>query len=204
MPWPMIHFSIAYRYSDYKPTPSLLLGSVAPDAVLVRELDKIGKLKSHLYKDFGKVPNNDVYVDFIRQNTTNSFDEDYKLFLFGYISHILTDIMWVNFKKKLSNHNESLKEQLWQEENQMDFILYRNSTWSNRLVKEIMKSPIYEIKGLYTGTELNLWRKNIFRWLDGPENEPNTMNIYITESRVETFINQMTEELKGLYQELFK
>jgi len=204
MPWPMIHFSIAYRYSDYNPTPSLLLGSVAPDAVLVRERDKAGKLKSHLYNDLGKVPNIDVYVDFIRQNTINSFDEDYKLFLFGYISHVYTDIMWGNFKKEVSDHDKSLKEQLWQEENQMDFYLYRNSTWSDSLVKEIMRSPIYEIKGIYTGTELNLWRKNIFRWLDGPENEPNIMNIYITESRVETFINQMTEELKGLYQELLK
>jgi len=65
MPWPMIHFSIAYRYSDYKPKPSLLLGSVAPDAVLVRERDKAGKLKPHLYNDLGKVPNFDVYADFL-------------------------------------------------------------------------------------------------------------------------------------------
>jgi len=200
----MIHFSIAYRYSDYKPKPSLLLGSVAPDAVLVRERDKAGKLKSHLYNDLGRVPNIDVYADFIRQNTVNSFDEDYKLFLFGYISHVHTDIMWGKFKKEVSDHNESLKEQLWQEENQMDFMLYRNSTGSDSLVKEIMSSPIYEIKGIYTGPELDLWRKNIFKWLDDPDNEPNIMNIYITESRVETFINQMTEELKGLYQELFK
>jgi hypothetical protein len=51
---------------------------------------------------------------------------------------------------------------------------------------------------MYKLDQLNIWRSNIFRWLDDPNNEPRISNTYIVESRVEQFIETMVGELKEL------
>lgn len=82
MPWPIIHFAIAYRF---RPTPAFLLGSVAPDAVLVKKEVYEAKVKSHL----GRNPTIHDYLEFLKSNVNkNKFPDDHFDFFLGYIAHI--------------------------------------------------------------------------------------------------------------------
>jgi len=54
MPWPIVHFSIAFRMFGGPPQGDFLLGSIAPDAVQFRE-DKLSKAKSHLRNRTGYI-----------------------------------------------------------------------------------------------------------------------------------------------------
>ncbi|MDP5275664.1 hypothetical protein [Chengkuizengella axinellae] len=198
MPWPMTHFSVAFQYLEH-PDPAFLLGSIAPDAVLVRDNDIKGKVKSHL----GKNPNIEDYFNFIRINKGDEIiDQQYSQFLLGYIAHIFVDLKWAELKLKISNHDVSLKDRLWQEENQMDFHLYRTVEWKNQLVKDIKNSPLLQLDGLYEINELEKWRHKIFEWLENPNHEPKIQNEYITMDRVDSFVKQSTEDLKELFHEL--
>ncbi|MFS1513249.1 zinc dependent phospholipase C family protein [Chengkuizengella sp. SCS-71B] len=195
----MIHFTIAYKYYNGRPEPSFLLGSVAPDAVLVRKKDTEGKIKSHL----GRSLETDDYLNFMKSNyITNIKDRNYFNFLLGYIAHVFVDLKWADLKHQISYHDRSLKEQIWQEENQMDFHLYQNVDWREELVEAIKVSPIYELDQMYTLNELDEWRCKIFAWLDDSNNEPKIENEYITIDRVESFIKQVTKELSELIEEL--
>jgi hypothetical protein len=198
MPWPMIHFSIAYQLFE-NPTPIFLLGSIAPDAVLVRGNDKEGKLRSHL----GRHSETEDFLEFIRGNIISAeVDGNYSQFLLGYIAHIYADLKWSIIKKSISGHDHSLREQLWQEENQTDFNIYKDISWKGQLKSDIMRSPLYDLKGIYTSSELDRWRSSIFEWLDQVENEPKIKNQFLTIERIENFIMQTSEELKELLKNL--
>ncbi|TCZ69298.1 hypothetical protein E0485_23955 [Paenibacillus albiflavus] len=201
MPWPMIHFAIANRYHHNQPKPAYLLGCVAPDAVLVRKDVQEGKEKSHL----GRNPSIDEFLAFLNANVdVGRFPDDHIDFFLGYIAHIYVDLAWSKLKNIISNNDRNFRNRLWQEENQMEFYMYRNEQITKQLVKDIMISPLYEVQGIFDKSELDIWRKSIFEWLGREENEPKILNKYITSTVVEEFIEQMTEDLKGLDQTLLK
>ncbi|XEC97592.1 zinc dependent phospholipase C family protein [Paenibacillus tarimensis] len=193
----MIHFSIAYRLYNNYPSASFVLGSVAPDAVLVRHNDKSGKLKSHLVRGSGQHPEIQDLIDFVKTNLTDH-NNDRRDFLFGYASHIYADLKWVELKNEVSNHDGSLRRLLWQEENQLDYLLYRSIAWTDRLKADIMRSPLFEVEGLYRIDELDKWRNRIFEWLDDPSNEPGIVNTYIEESMADRFIGNIAREISEL------
>src|SRR5690606_7824054 len=106
----------------------------APDAVMVREKDTESKIASHL----GRHPDISVYLEFLRMNArVAKLEDDHLQFLRGYIAHIHADMKWSEYKKFISNGDYSLRGQLWQEENQMDFYLYRNMDWVNKACSDV-------------------------------------------------------------------
>jgi len=203
MPWPMVHFSIGFELFNNCPSPAFLLGSIAPDVVLVREQDEADKGKSHL-SETGEPASINVLEDFFRECTGLNNNEEYKQFIFGYISHIYADIKWVYRKREISQESyKNLRELLWQEENQIDFDLYGAVSWRNEIFNTITEATTFEIDDIYTTTELNLWRRQLFRWLDNKDNDPQIVPVYLTRFVVEEFIKTTSEELKNLYSKLY-
>jgi hypothetical protein len=89
MPFPMIHFSIANKMFKYQPHPSFLLGSIAPDAILVREkYNKVDKDRSHLEMLKEYRVNLETLIQFYKDTSFSKRDVEYQQFLLGYVSHI--------------------------------------------------------------------------------------------------------------------
>jgi len=86
----------------------------------------------------------------------------------------------------------------------MDFDMYRKELGVLQLEFDIMRAPLYEAQGIYDNYELDTWRKSIFDWLSREENEPKIINKYITTTIIEEFIQQMTEDLKRVEQDLIR
>jgi hypothetical protein len=82
-----------------------------------------------------------------------------------------------------------------QEENQFDFNLYNKVNWKEHVRSALLQAPIFEIKHLYLGYELDQFRKQIFTWLENPTNEPKITPKIITDNEVDEFISVVSNEL---------
>jgi hypothetical protein len=188
MPWPMIHFSIAYRMFGGNPDNDFLLGSIAPDAVQFRE----NKAISHLHNSRGNPPDWSGLIDFYKARVNIYKDDAYKMFLLGYISHIIADDLWVKYKREISGSDKSILEQIWIEENQYDFNLKRTASWRDLVESQVTTATLYQLNGIYSLNELDKWRHELFIWLKEPQNEPLIDNQYLKESIVGEFIDETT------------
>lgn len=196
MPWPMLHFSIAFKMFDGNPPPPFLLGSIAPDAIHARLDDRSAKAKSHLHGCTGSSPNWDGLSDFYMSRIDDFKDEENKLFMQGYVGHIIADHLWGRYKREISGSDKTLLEKLWQEENLYDFILYRTASWHADIEEKVNTSKLFELPGIYESAELELWRRQVFKWLHTPGNEPRIHNQYLHSSNVERFIDAAALEIK--------
>jgi len=188
MPWPMIHFTIAYRMFDGHPHQDFLLGSIAPDAVHFSS-DKSAKVISHLHNTRGNSPDWSGLIDFY-DNRINDFKGDsYKMFILGYLSHIIADNLWGEYKHELSSSDKSVLGAIWIEENQYDFNLMRTVPWRDVVESQVTTATLYELSGIYNLNELDIWRRQLFVWLQEPLNEPLINNHYLLESNIGTFID---------------
>ncbi|MDQ0899311.1 zinc dependent phospholipase C family protein [Paenibacillus sp. V4I7] len=179
MLWPMIHFSIAYRMFDGYPNKDFLLGSIAPDAVQFRESDKSSKAIAHLHNSRGNYPDWSGLIDFYKAKVNIYRDDTYKMFLLGYISHIIADDLWVKYKREISGSDKSILEKIWIEENQYDFNLKRTTPWRDLVESQVITATLYELSGIYNLNELDKWRRQLFIWLQEPQNGPLIDNQYL-------------------------
>ncbi|MCS7462561.1 zinc dependent phospholipase C family protein [Paenibacillus doosanensis] len=194
MPWPMIHFSIAFQMFGGHPPHDFFLGSIAPDAVQFRE-DKLSKAKSHLRDGMGSYPEWPGLIDFYDNRVQYDKDAGYTMFLLGYLSHIIADDLWGKYKRKISNQNKNVLQAIWNEENKYDFHLKRTVLWRDVIEQQVVGAALYELVDLYTLEELDTWRRKLFMWLKNPENEPSFDNQYLKDSNVRVFIDETADEI---------
>lgn len=194
MPWPMLHFSIAYRMFDGHPQHEFLLGSIAPDAVQFRE-DQLSKAKSHLRDCMGSYPDWPGLIDFYHRRLHDYKDDKYEMFLLGYLSHIMADDLWAAYKRRISNEDKSVLQLIWNEENKYDFHLKQTVPWRDVIERQVAGAELYEIAGLYTSEELDIWRRKLFIWLETPENEPLIENQYLNDANVGGFVDEAAVEI---------
>lgn len=196
MPLPMVHLSTAikvYEKLNIKPSPQLLLGSLAPDAIhmrknTVREDKSITHLtdKPHLDK-FERVKS-------MYELYKNSKDSE---LIKGYCIHLLTDYLWnniimVSFEKNIPEDilPEDRRALYYLETDQIDFNLYRNMDWRPQVWRELQEVSITDITSLLTGEEISLWRDRVINWFDKLKQEPKIAPKYITDSMVDAFIDK--------------
>jgi hypothetical protein len=72
---------------------------------------------------------------------------------------------------------------------QYDFNLKRTVPWRDVIENQVTTAKLYELSGLYNINELDIWRRQLFDWLQEPQNEPLINNHYLLESNVGTFID---------------
>jgi hypothetical protein len=136
MPLPMVHMSITvniFRNKGLEVDPQFLLGSISPDAIHMREnTTREDKGKTHFYmQKYTSVE--DLFENELRPffDPLRSDDQRF-MFAKGYISHVLTDLLWLhtvygNFRKKITeDHIEDDRTLYYMETDQIDFNLFKN------------------------------------------------------------------------------
>jgi hypothetical protein len=84
MPWPMVHFAIAEKLFDHEPLPEFLLGSIAPDAIHMREnTTRQDKNKTHLCRADGTMPDLITFRNFLKENLNKYEYIGWKSFVLG-------------------------------------------------------------------------------------------------------------------------
>lgn len=207
MPWPMVHFSIAEQLWDQIPSPEFLLGSIAPDAIHMREgTTRQDKGRTHLCKDDGTMPNLTDFDNFYNMHG-RSDNQSFNLFMLGYISHIFTDLRWTesvwkDYVEKVSGEfprqNEALKSRYNREVCQIEYHLCRSENWTDRVLASVLQAKAYSVPSLLHESEVKQYGELVVRNLRDTSNEPHIALCYITDQIVAEFIEQTVDELKEL------
>ncbi|OPA73797.1 hypothetical protein BVG16_27340 [Paenibacillus selenitireducens] len=204
MPWPMVHFATAIHTSITDPSPSFLLGSIAPDAIHMRDnITRKDKGMTHLvYED--KLPNIEKLtkhcLDYLHQNP----DPDWKAYVWGYFAHIYTDGRWTDtvyadFEKDYSGDMKDLRSTYNQEAGQVEFHIMRSGQWSENVFTKLKSARAFSIDPFVTETEVSKYRDSKLHWLQDEKNEPKIEPIYFHEKVVNDFIINTSNELKEIF-----
>lgn len=140
MPLPMVHLGVAKNITDsgftVKDLASFYLGVILPDAIHIRQdADRLAKNRTHLIPS-GKKLKDIEERDLLRFIETNKDDVNLS-FLWGYIIHVLTDMLWTRdvyrrFVKGYKADTAPIQDQHWAYYNDtdiLDYILFKESPW---------------------------------------------------------------------------
>lgn len=207
MPWPMVHFCIAEQVWKQDLTSELLLGSVAPDAIHMREgTTRQDKGRTHLCQEDGTMPDLAVIQRFCEVNLSST-DQRFRHFIMGYAAHILTDLRWTEtvwqaFVEKIGQQdhepNEPIKNIYNREVCQLEYHLLRSEEWADRALTSLLHSTTYPLPPLLTEREITLYGERVVRNLRDGTIEPRILPFYITDDIVKKFIDRTSVELKEL------
>jgi len=205
MPWPMVHFAVSYQLYSGKPTPHLLLGSIAPDSLHARgQTTREEKGRTHL------VQNDQLASPALIMQTLQSYlDErpqvEWKDYIVGYFTHIYTDMKWTHnlyAEYKEQYHGEDIRHSYHQEAAQLEFELQRIvQEQGDDPVSMLLQAEGYAVEPLVTASEVTKYRDMKIEWLNDAANEPHIVLIYFTLERVEEFVRVTSEELQKLFKQ---
>ncbi|MFE5321867.1 hypothetical protein ACFQ88_24535 [Paenibacillus sp. NPDC056579] len=206
MPYPMVHFAIASELCLCKPTPSFLIGSIAPDAIHVREnVTRKDKGITHfVHKD--KFPSIEMLEEKCLYYLNLNDDVDWKDYTLGYFAHIYADIRWTdtvyaNFEQEYQGNKDDIRKIYNKESNQVEFDLTKREKWTNDVLNKLHVADAYTIEPLLTQLEVSQYRDIKLQWLRNRENEPQITPIYLREDVIENFVSKTTSELNDLYKD---
>lgn len=151
MPWPMVHFSIAEQLWNQSPSSEFLIGSIAPDAIHMREgTTRQDKGHTHLCDDDGTMPNLSDFDNFYRKHR-RSDDHSFNQFMLGYVSHIFTDLRWTEkvwkdyVENEVKQYGKHVVRNLRDTSNEPHIAL---CYITNQIVAEFIDRTVDELKGL--------------------------------------------------------
>lgn len=205
MPWPMVHFAIAAEISGLNPSPSFLLGSIAPDAVHMRgNVTREDKGKTHLISN-GTFPSIDKLKNELLTCLDKRTEPDWKEYVLGYFAHIYADIRWTetlyaDFEKKFQGNPEDIRKTYNQEVSQIEFNLLKSEQWAGMVLRKLRISSAYTMDSWVTDTEVNGYRDVKLEWLQNGRNEPKLQTVYFTDDAVRKFIDSTATEWKELFE----
>lgn len=203
MPWPMVHFAIAVDISCSEPSPTLLLGSIAPDAIHMRgDVTREDKGKTHLVSN-GKFPSIDTIKNELLTCLNKRTEPDWKEYVLGYFAHIYADIRWTetiyaDFEKNFQGNPEDIRKTYNQEVSQIEFNLLKSEQWADMVLRKLRISSAYTMDSLVTETEVNGYRDVKLEWLRNGGNEPKIQPVYFSDDAVRKFIDATAAEFKVL------
>ncbi len=205
MPLPMVHLGTARVYAkDFSVLsycPEYYLGCISPDAIHVREnIDKKDKRITHLHAEGPEWENN--VINFLKQNRNK---KNYS-FLLGYGIHILTDIIWwetvyIKFKQKYEkdmNPIQDLKTAYYNDADQLDFELYKNSEWCETIWTLLKKSESFSVEGLLEKREISAWKNHTLTYFDIEESKHKKPIKYFTIEELEEFMKDASNKIKAI------
>ena len=210
MAQPMMHLLIAdkiyaKKFSSFYSYGDFLLGSIAPDAVHVKE-NYTRELKDISHYKFNSKSSISYFDTF--------FDKYYasknKDFVVGYLIHLLSDMIWyhsirVPFKErflKTPAYNMSMNEAYYADCEQIEQLMFWEKDTS-RIIKAIGNSKAYSLEGLIDSEDVEAWKeKLIFEYNNKRKILLNTT--YISDQQVRDYIadcaKKCTEYLEYLPQ----
>lgn len=198
MPLPMVHLAIAvklYEAEGKEIAPEFLLGSLAPDAIHMRQgWTREDKVATHFglphdYPDW-------TQIEPFRARAVDALPP-LPAFTAGYLAHILTDEFWIEevvipVRPQIPIHlsQEEQRELYYRETDQVDFNFYHHAPWRPLVWEQLALAPAVEFVPLLTATEIVRWRDRTLRWFTELKEEPRIEPIYYSDSRVASFVGR--------------
>jgi hypothetical protein len=227
MPLPMVHLAVAMRMhalAGREPSPAFLLGSIAPDAIHMREGTSRGdKERTHLEDGCGGRPVRPyIRADAVPDEAAGTEDpygmETVRLFLSirddigadlraGYGTHVITDRYWardwVTPYRALQGDAgltvEELRAVYYREMDQIDFDLYHTVPWREAVWAQLAAVKRRAIPGLLEADEIGRWRDRTLRWFDDPAHLPGITPQHVTIADARRFIDQSAARIAAVY-----
>jgi hypothetical protein len=206
MPWPMVHFAIATKVSLSSPSPNFLLGSIAPDAIHMRDnMTREDKGLTHLVSE-DRLPS----IEIIKTNCLYYLDKNsettWKEYISGYFAHIYTDLRWTEsvyaeFENNYQGDKKDIRKIYNNEVSQVEFNLLKSEDWAPSTLNELQQSKAFTIEPFVTNTEVSQYRALKLDWLRDDGNEPKIRPVYFTEDIVSNFILKTSNEVNVLFSE---
>jgi hypothetical protein len=206
LPWPMVHFAISEILSNGDPSPNLLLGSIAPDAIHMRgQVAREEKGVTHLVHN-DKLPAKSLIMEKFKDYLPMRSEPEWNDFLVGYFSHIYTDVRWTDtiyadFDKDYKGERDQIRKIYNQEVSQAEFNLLRSMNHSEEIFSLLLRAEGYTIDPFVTQLEVNQYRDSKVKWLQDFHNEPQIKPIYFQTDKIKSFIIETSKELKDLFKD---
>ncbi|GAK38585.1 hypothetical protein TCA2_0311 [Paenibacillus sp. TCA20] len=210
MPWPMVHLTIAHLVKQGRPSPSFVLGSIAPNAFRVRQgANEQMKWASHSCPSEGVLPRvRDIQL-FHSAHADRSLGEEYNEYLLGYAAHLYADVRWAEtVYKGIENYVQRFIVYRWYSQIrsfqslyqrdvlQLEYILMDIHPETKDLLEALEIAPALSMGALVSMDEVDDYRFEILRKLEEPV-KPRSLRFMDVE-RVEQFIQDTAEELSWL------
>ncbi|WP_211748617.1 hypothetical protein [Paenibacillus sp. Marseille-Q4541] len=203
MPWPMVHFAVAYEIFKGHPSSSFLLGSIAPDAIHAREgTTRKEKMLSHFVHDdrlADKGLLTSKYMAYIGERE----DPEWKTYVAGYFIHIYTDERWTttlyaDFEQEVQKEPQEIRRIYDEEVSQLEYNLMRSNEWVDIVIAKLQAARGFDMDSLVSAEEAERYREIKLNWLNNEKNEPGIQLIYYTEDKVNDFIKRTANEAREL------
>lgn len=206
MPWPMVHFAIATKVYVTDPSPSFLLGSIAPDAIHMRHnVTRKDKGYTHLVSE-DKLPSIEIIkkncLEYLNQNT----EVEWKEYILGYFAHLYADLRWTEtiyaeFERNYQGDKQDLRNIYNKEVSQIEFNLFKSEEWAQSVITKLQRAKAFTIEPFITRQEVSQYRDVKIEWLFDDGNEPNINPIYFAAGSVRDFIIKTSNELSELFKD---
>ncbi|WP_211747605.1 hypothetical protein [Paenibacillus sp. Marseille-Q4541] len=210
MPWPMVHLTVAHLVQQGRPSPSFVLGNIAPNAVLTRNnVNDQMKWASHLCAVEGVLPRVREIQQFHVSHTKVHLGEEYRQFLLGYAAHLYVDLRWAEtVYKGMENLVERIFLYRWytqfrsfqslynRDVTQLEYILMDTHPETKQLLEALESAPAAAMGELVSVEEVDDYRYATLRRLEEPI-KPRSLRLMDVE-RVERFIEETADELSFL------
>ena len=200
MAQPMMHLLIADKIYTEKSSSihlygDFLLGSIAPDAVHVKEnyTREIKDISHYKFDSKSHISYFDTFFD-------EYYTSENKDFVVGYLVHLLSDMIWyhsvrVPFKEefqKAPSQNMSMNEAYYADCEQIEQLMFLEKN-ASRIIGTINSGKAYSLEGLIDAEDVKAWKeKLIFDYNNKRDISIHTK--YISEQHIRDYIAKCAKE----------
>lgn len=200
MAQPMMHLLIAdkiyiekassiHSYGDF------LLGSIAPDAVHVKEnyTREIKDISHYKFDSKSHISYFDTFFD-------EYYTSENKDFVVGYLVHLLSDMIWyhsvrVPFKKEFQKaplQNMSMNEAYYADCEQIEQLMFFEKN-ASRIIQTINRGKAYSLEGLIDAEDVKAWKEKFIFDYNNRKNI-SIQTKYISEQHIRDYITDCAKE----------
>ncbi len=205
MPLPMVHLAIAVDLAAGTPAPAFLLGSLAPDAIHMRDgFEREAKRITHLNSPRDSDKHEQVQ-DLLARYEDASLPR--RAFAAGYAAHLLTDRFWITevvrpFQRLVppAPDEAAYRQAYYQEVDQVDFNLYHHAPWRDQVWQRLAQAEASDFAPLLTRGEIDRWRERTLRWFTELKEEPGVQPWYLTDQVVGDFVGRAAVHVAGWFE----
>lgn len=208
MPLPMVHLAAARLLTqtfDIANEAVYMLGSIAPDAVHMRENFRAEwKLASHL-RDTAESPK-ELVLERAIDMICNADCAEHRDFCIGYGVHVATDMIWnrtifADFKEAYENAGldpDERKNVYYNDTDRLDFELFDRMPWRAQVWKELTACVSVGMHDLVTAGEVERWKQRTLHWFDAGESQHKEPIWYFTREKLLGFVEDAADEIAAL------
>lgn len=203
MPLPMVHLAVALEVCHAlgrEASPELLLGSLAPDAIHMRQdATPDDKSRVHLHQALleaqGFLPARRLYEALVAERP--ALDE----IALGYAAHLITDALW--FRRVFTPFGVALglprgeeRALYYRETDEVDRLLYVGAPWRPAVWRALAAARPADLPGLLSAAEIGRWRDRTLAWFDTLPSAAEPPR-HLTLARTQAFISETAAALAG-------